>query len=56
MRKPHGFETFHFPDHVLKLKKTLSSLKQTPRACYDILKSFLLDNDFNIGKIKCTPF
>jgi len=51
VKKPQGFENFYFPDHVFKLKKALYGLKQAPKTWYDILKSFLIDNDFNIDKL-----
>nr|GEW10695.1 hypothetical protein [Tanacetum cinerariifolium] len=36
-------------DDVLKNKKALYGLKHAPRACYDILSQFLLDNKFSKG-------
>ena len=41
-----GFEDPHFPNHVLRLKKTLYDLKQAPRAWYDRLTHYLLDRRF----------
>ena len=32
VEQPPGFQSFNFPNHVFKLKKTLYSLKQAPRA------------------------
>ena len=32
VEQPLGFESFNFPSHVFKLKKTLYCLKQAPRA------------------------
>lgn len=56
VEQPQGFENFEFPNHVFKLKKALYGLKQAPRAWYDRLKTFLIENDFNIGKIDTTLF
>ncbi|GKA17481.1 retrovirus-related pol polyprotein from transposon TNT 1-94 [Tanacetum coccineum] len=38
---------FDNPSHVYKLKKALYSLKQAPRACYDMLSSFLISQHFS---------
>ena len=38
------------------LNKTLYSSKQAPRAWYDRLKTFLLDNGFSMGKTDITLF
>ena len=35
VEQPKGFKDPHFPDHVLRLKKALYSLKQALRAWYD---------------------
>jgi hypothetical protein len=56
IEQPQVFENFYFPNHVFKFKKALYGLKQTPRAWYDKLKSFLIDNGFNIGKIDTILF
>ena len=32
--QPPGFQSFNFPNHVFKLKKTRYGLKQAPKACY----------------------
>ena len=37
VEQPIGFEDPHFPDHVLRLKKTLYGLKKAPRAWCDRL-------------------
>ena len=44
------------PNHVYKLKKALYGLKQAPRAWYDRLSTFLLNNDFEKGKVDTTLF
>lgn len=41
---------------VLKLKKALYNLKQFPRAWYDHLSKFQLENSFQIGKVDKTLF
>ena len=56
VKQPPGFENEKFSDHVYKLSKALYGLKQTPRAWYDRLKNFLLDNDFSMGKVDTTLF
>ncbi|GKB44832.1 retrovirus-related pol polyprotein from transposon TNT 1-94, partial [Tanacetum coccineum] len=44
--KEDGFVDPNFPNHVYKLKKALYCLKQAPRAWYDKLSSFLIENHF----------
>nr|GFA86822.1 copia protein [Tanacetum cinerariifolium] len=44
------------PIHVYKLKKALFGLKQSPRAWYDELSTFLLQNHFFKGTIDPTLF
>ncbi|GJT22619.1 retrovirus-related pol polyprotein from transposon TNT 1-94 [Tanacetum coccineum] len=44
------------PSHVYKLKKALCGLKQTPRAWYDELLKFLLQNHFTKGTVDPTLF
>ena len=56
VEKPPGFESFNFPNHVFKLKKTLYGLKQAPRAWYERLSKFIFENGFKIGKINTTFF
>ena len=56
VQQPPGLENEKFPNHVYKLSKALYRLKQTPRAWYDRLKIFLLDNDFSMGKADTTLF
>ena len=48
--KPLGFETHDRESHVCKLKKSLYSLKQEPRTCYAIIKSFLIGLGFTKSK------
>ncbi|GJR23785.1 retrovirus-related pol polyprotein from transposon TNT 1-94 [Tanacetum coccineum] len=44
------------PSHVYKLKKALYTLKQAPRAWYDMLSSFLISQHFSKGAIDPTLF
>nr|GEU36431.1 Gag-Pol polyprotein [Tanacetum cinerariifolium] len=44
--QPPGFVSKQYPDHVHALGKALFGLKQTPRACYDVLSKFLIDSGF----------
>nr|GEZ33216.1 copia protein [Tanacetum cinerariifolium] len=46
VRQPDGFVDPDFPNHVYHLKKVLYGLKQSPRAWYDKLSSFLIKNHF----------
>ena len=56
MKQPPSFENEKFPDHVYRLTKVLYGLKQEPRAWYDRLKNFLLNNTFSMGKAYTTLF
>ncbi len=56
VEQPPGFENFEKPNHVFKLKKALYGLKQAPRAWYERLSKFLLENDFQRGKVDKTLF
>nr|GEW60255.1 hypothetical protein [Tanacetum cinerariifolium] len=49
--QPKGFIDADNPIHVYKLKKVLDGLKQAPRAWYDELSTFLLQNGFSKGII-----
>ncbi|GJU86210.1 retrovirus-related pol polyprotein from transposon TNT 1-94 [Tanacetum coccineum] len=51
-----GFINANHPSHVYKLKKALYVLKQAPRAWYDELSTFLLQNHFFKGTIDPTLF
>ncbi|GKF18523.1 retrovirus-related pol polyprotein from transposon TNT 1-94 [Tanacetum coccineum] len=42
------------PNYVYKLKKDLYGLKQSPRAWYDMLSSFLISQDFSKGSVDPT--
>nr|GEV17443.1 ribonuclease H-like domain-containing protein [Tanacetum cinerariifolium] len=54
--QPEGFIDVDIPSHVYKLKKSLYRLKQAPRAWYDELSTFLLQNHFFKGTIDPTLF
>nr|GEU96809.1 putative ribonuclease H-like domain-containing protein [Tanacetum cinerariifolium] len=49
--QPPGFEDPDFFDKVYKVKKALYGLHQAPRAWYETLSMYLLDNGFYRGKI-----
>ncbi|GJY85161.1 retrovirus-related pol polyprotein from transposon TNT 1-94 [Tanacetum coccineum] len=51
-----GFVDQDNPSHVYKLKKALYSLKQAPRAWYDMLSSFLISQQFSKGAVNLTLF
>ncbi|KAJ9557792.1 hypothetical protein OSB04_012406 [Centaurea solstitialis] len=54
--QPPGFEDPKYPDKVYKLRKALYGLHQEPRAWYDTLSSYLLENKFERGVIDKTLF
>nr|GEX41459.1 hypothetical protein [Tanacetum cinerariifolium] len=54
--QPLGFEDPDHPDKVYKVVKTLYGLHQAPRAWYETLASYLLENGFQKGKIDQTLF
>ncbi|GJX92801.1 putative ribonuclease H-like domain-containing protein [Tanacetum coccineum] len=54
--QPPGFEDPDFPDRVYKVEKALYELHQAPRAWYETLSTYLLDNEFQRGKIDKTLF
>ncbi|GJY40343.1 putative ribonuclease H-like domain-containing protein [Tanacetum coccineum] len=54
--QPPGFEDPDFPDRVYKVEKALHGLHQAPRAWYETLSTYLLDNEFQRGKIDKTLF
>ncbi|GJU54034.1 putative ribonuclease H-like domain-containing protein [Tanacetum coccineum] len=54
--QPPGFEDLDFLDRVYKVEKALYGLHQAPRACYETLSTYLLDNGFQRGKIDKTLF
>ncbi|GJR70827.1 putative ribonuclease H-like domain-containing protein [Tanacetum coccineum] len=54
--QPLGFEDPDFLDRVYKVEKALYGLHQAPRAWYEILSAYLLDNEIQKGKIDKTLF
>ncbi|GKA62991.1 retrovirus-related pol polyprotein from transposon TNT 1-94 [Tanacetum coccineum] len=54
--QPPGFEDPQFPDKVYKVEKTLYSLHQAPRAWYETLSTYLLENGYRRGTIDKTLF
>nr|GEX91723.1 retrovirus-related Pol polyprotein from transposon TNT 1-94 [Tanacetum cinerariifolium] len=54
--QPLGFVSKQYPDYVYALDKSLYRLKQAPRAWYDVLLQFLIDNGFQKGSIDTTLF
>ncbi|GJY26765.1 ribonuclease H-like domain-containing protein, partial [Tanacetum coccineum] len=54
--QPLGFEDLDFPDRVYKVEKALYGLRQAPRAWYETLSTYLLDIEFQRGKIDKTLF
>ncbi|GKE15650.1 putative ribonuclease H-like domain-containing protein, partial [Tanacetum coccineum] len=51
-----GFEDPDFPDRVYKVEKALYGLHQAPRAWYETLSTYLLENRFQRGQIDKTLF
>nr|GEX15722.1 hypothetical protein [Tanacetum cinerariifolium] len=49
--QPLGFEDLDYPDKVYKVVKALYGLHQAPRAWYETLANYLLENGFQRGKI-----
>ncbi|GJU13162.1 putative ribonuclease H-like domain-containing protein [Tanacetum coccineum] len=54
--QPPGFEDPDFLDRVYKVEKALYGLHQAPRAWYETLLTYLLDNGFQRRKIDKTLF
>ncbi|GJW45417.1 putative ribonuclease H-like domain-containing protein [Tanacetum coccineum] len=54
--QPPGFEDPQFPDKVYKVEKALYGLHQAPRAWYETLSTYLLENGFRRGVIDKTLF
>nr|GEW44541.1 putative ribonuclease H-like domain-containing protein [Tanacetum cinerariifolium] len=54
--QPPGFEDPDYPDRVYKVVKELYGLHQAPRAWYETLANYLLENGFERGKIDQTLF
>ncbi|GJW44972.1 putative ribonuclease H-like domain-containing protein [Tanacetum coccineum] len=56
VRQPLRFEDPEFPDKVYKVEKALYVLHQAPRAWYETLSTYLLDNGFQRRQIDKTLF
>ncbi|GJT45425.1 putative ribonuclease H-like domain-containing protein [Tanacetum coccineum] len=54
--QPPGFEDPHFPDKVYKVEKALYGLHQAPKAWYETLSTYLIENGFRRGTIDKTVF
>ncbi|GJX85571.1 putative ribonuclease H-like domain-containing protein [Tanacetum coccineum] len=54
--QPPRFEDPDFPDRVYKVEKALYGLHQAPRAWYETLSTYILDNGFQRGKVDKTLF
>nr|GEW46606.1 putative ribonuclease H-like domain-containing protein [Tanacetum cinerariifolium] len=54
--QPPVFKDHDYPDEVYKVEKALYGLHQVPRAWYETLAKYLLDNGFHRGKIDQTLF
>nr|GEZ03743.1 putative ribonuclease H-like domain-containing protein [Tanacetum cinerariifolium] len=54
--QPPSFEDPHFPNKVYKVEKTLYGLHQAPKAWYETLSTYLLENRFRRGTIDKTLF
>nr|GFD20031.1 uncharacterized mitochondrial protein AtMg00810-like [Tanacetum cinerariifolium] len=54
--QPPGYEDPDYPDKVYKVVKALYELHQAPRAWYETLAIYLLENGFQRGKIDQTLF
>ncbi|GJY48529.1 putative ribonuclease H-like domain-containing protein [Tanacetum coccineum] len=52
--QPPSFEDLQFPDKVYKVEKALYGLHQAPRAWYETLSTYLLENGFRRGTIDKT--
>nr|GEW30226.1 putative reverse transcriptase domain-containing protein [Tanacetum cinerariifolium] len=56
VKQPLSFESSEFSNYVCKLDKALYRLKQAPRAWYETLSTFLIQNKFSSGRIDNTLF
>ncbi|GKC73054.1 putative ribonuclease H-like domain-containing protein [Tanacetum coccineum] len=54
--QPLGFEDLQFPDKVYKVEKALYGLHQAPKAWYETLSTYLIENGFRRGTIDKTLF
>ena len=56
VEQPPGFVNPTHPDFVFRLEKALNGLKQAPRAWYERLSCFLIENNFVKDKVNTTLF
>ncbi|GKA89567.1 putative ribonuclease H-like domain-containing protein [Tanacetum coccineum] len=56
VNQPPGFVDPEFPNRVYKVEKALYGLHQAPRAWYETLSTYLLENRFRRGTIDKTLF
>nr|GEU73416.1 hypothetical protein [Tanacetum cinerariifolium] len=56
IQKPSGFEDLYHPDKVYKVVNALYGLHQAPKAWYETVANYLLENGFQRGKIDQTLF
>ena len=56
VEQPPEFVDRKYPNYVFKLKKALYGLRQAPRAWYDKLSQFPLNNGFSRSKVDNTLF
>ncbi|GJZ22133.1 putative ribonuclease H-like domain-containing protein [Tanacetum coccineum] len=54
--QPLGFVDPEFPEKVYKIEKALYGLYQAPKAWYETISTYLLDNGFHRGQIDKTLF
>ncbi|GJT65312.1 putative ribonuclease H-like domain-containing protein [Tanacetum coccineum] len=54
--QPPSFEDLQFPNKVYKVEKALYGLYQAPRAWYETLSTYLIENGFRRGTIDKTLF
>ncbi|GKD16929.1 putative ribonuclease H-like domain-containing protein, partial [Tanacetum coccineum] len=54
--QPSGFVDLEFPEKFYKVEKALYGLHQAPKAWYETLSTYLLDNGFYRGQIDKTLF
>jgi hypothetical protein len=54
VEQPPSFKSEEYPNHVYKLHKALYELKQSPKAWYECLRDFFIENGFRIGKADST--
>ncbi|GJT21006.1 putative ribonuclease H-like domain-containing protein [Tanacetum coccineum] len=54
--QPPGYKDPQFPDKVYKVEKALYGLHQAPRAWYETLSTYLLENRYKRGTIDKTLF